>query len=396
MTHGLSASKILVTGGTGFIGGRLVEKLTLTSRIPVRVLVHDFARAWKLARLPVEMVQGDVAEPQQVRNAAQGCDVIVHCAYGTAGEQETKRQATIEGTRNVLEAALQLRLKRVVHLSTLMVYGVPPDGDLDETAPRHYLDNLYADSKLDAENLALDYAKTRGVPVVVLQPGIVYGPYARFWTMNIVDSLKAGKVILVNGGQGLCNAVYIDDLVQAILLSIKENEAAGETFLISAAEPVTWRTFFEHYEQILGFSSTVSMSAAEAIDYYRQQAQPRRSILRESIEIIRENPLILDRIVTTREVAGFMKAAGFLVPKPVRESLKGKILTNGKNGSESIATKPEKPLLPLDPLTVRMYAAKTRVRIDKARRLLGYRPAFDLSSGMNVTEQWLRWAKLVH
>ena len=134
----LNASTVLVTGATGFIGGRLVERLILEEGARVRVLLRDFAHAPRVARFPVEMIGGSVTDLDAVDRAAAGCDVIVHCAFGNSGTPEEKRAATIAGTEAVAEAARRAGVKRLVHLSTISVYGLPGDGDLDETAPRRF------------------------------------------------------------------------------------------------------------------------------------------------------------------------------------------------------------------------------------------------------------------
>jgi nucleoside-diphosphate-sugar epimerase len=390
----LSGRRVLVTGGTGFIGGRLVERLVLECNADVRVLVHSFSSASRVARLCIEMVHGDVTNPHDVERAVGGCDFVVHCAIGTQGGAEVRRRVNVEGTRNVLVAALHAGVKRVVHISTVDVYGPTPDGDLDETAPRRYSGKVYGDSKLDAEKLALRYVGAHGLPVAVIQPAVVYGPFARSWTVNILQKLRTGRVILVSGGDGLCNAVYVDDVVSAVLLAAVKEGAVGEAFLVSGEQSVTWRDFYGRYERMLGISGTVSMSAAEAEAYYIRKQREAKSILREVGDILRDEPLIRARISQTREVA-LAKVVWSYLPKQVQQLVKKRI--GGKNRTErsQIVSEAQKPIHPLRPAEVQFFAARTRVRIDKAKRILGYQPAFDLDSGMGLTEQWARWADLL-
>ena len=392
----LSGKRVLVTGGTGFIGGRLVARLVLEFDADVRVLVRNFARAPRIARFPIEMVHGDVTRPNDIERAVDECQVVFHCAaLGSKGSREIRHQVNVEGTRNVLEAALHAGVKRVVHLSSLMVYGDTPDGDLDESAPRRYSGNSYSDTKLDAEEIAFDYIERHGLPVAVLQPTIVYGPFGS-WTTDPLQRLKTEQVILVNGGDGLCNAVYIDDAVSAILLAAVKEEAVGEAFLISGEQPVAWRDFFDRYARMLGTAKMVSMSAAELLEAYHAQKQRRtRGILRETLSILREEPLVRQRFLKTSEVALLAKAGRSLLPKQIRQSLKRHVKDNDRMSQPQAALKEEKPSRPMNPQVVQFYAAKTRVRIDKAKRMLGYQPVFDFESGMRLTEQWARWANLL-
>ncbi len=390
----LSGKLVLVTGATGFIGGRLIERLVLESGANVRAVVHDFRHASRVARFAIEMVPGDVTERSDVDRAVSGCEIVFHCAYGNQGSEELQRLVNVEGTKNVLEAALRAKVKRVVHLSTLMVYGITPDGDCDETQPRRYLGNIYADSKLDAEKIAISYAQNYGLPVAVLQPTAVYGPWAPVWTVSVLNSLKAGRVILVNGGDGLCNAVYIDDLVSAMVLAAVKEESVGEAFLISGEQPVTWRHFYGRYERMLGVSGTVSMSAREAEAYYSKQ-QKYGGIIREMLNIIREEPIIRQRILRTREVASLRRAARALLSESTRHSLKRRISGNNPPVQPNIPRGGGKRIHPLNPLMIEFFSTKSRVLIDKAKRILDYQPAFDFESGMWLTEQWARWANLL-
>ena len=307
----LRGKKVFVTGATGFIGGRLVESLVMDHGADVHVLVRNLAKTPRIARFPVTMVHGDLMDLGLVSRAMDGCEILFHCAYGNMGSPEEQREVNVKGTENALSAASGNNLRRVVHVSTLSVYGRTEDSDLDETAPRMYSNQVYADSKLEAERLAFQYFERYDLPVSIIQPAIVYGPFGKYWTVELVNQLKAGRVVLVDGGEGLCNAVYVDDAVQAIILAATEDSAIGQAFLISAESPVTWRDYYGAYRKMLGIEST-SLSEAEA--------------------------------------------------------------------SEEEA---------------RYYRARTRARIDKAKKMLGYKPAYDLEHGMELTEKWLRFANLI-
>ncbi len=384
----LAGRRALVTGATGFIGGRLAERLVLEHGAEVRALVRNLAGAARLARFPVTVVRGDVTNPLDLETAVRGCDVVFHCAYGTSGSQKHRAGVNTEGTRRVLAAAQAAGVKRIVYLSTLMVYGQTGDGDLDETAPRKRFGNPYSDSKLEAEGIAL----SSGLPVAVLQPTAVYGPWGGVWTETVLKSLRTGRQILINGGGGLANHVYVDDLVSAMLLAAVKDEAVGEAFLISSEEPATWREMFGRFEQMLGGEPrTVDMTEAEALAYWKtwQRAQPR--LIGEGLRIVKQEQRIRERLERTREGVWLREMASTLLPERWQQKIKGRLAA----GQRPSAPDYEAPIHPLPPKMVGFFRARTRVRIDKAKRLLGYRPAFDLETGMDLTERWARWANLL-
>jgi nucleoside-diphosphate-sugar epimerase len=389
----LRGRRVLVTGGTGFIGGRLVEKLVLEHGARVRVLTSHIAGASRVARFDVELARGDVASPDDVLRAAQGCDAIFHCAYGSRGSDAERRRVTVQGTRAVLDAALAVGA-RVVHASTMVVYGLGTDGDLDERTPRQRSGVAYADTKIEAEALALSYAKDRGLGVSVIQPTAVYGPYAPSWTTRVLASLRSGLVVLVDDGAGHANPVYIDDLADAMLLAAVTDAAQGEAFLIASGELVTWRTFHEAYEAMLGFSSTISMTRAEAAAHHAA-SQRRRGLASELLAVVREERPIRARIAKTREIAALT-----LLLRPVAaHPLMARAAARLKGGKAARTARPPREaarrVQSVHPKQAQFLAAKTVVRIDKARALLGYAPAFDLARGMAMTEAWARWANLL-
>jgi nucleoside-diphosphate-sugar epimerase len=389
----LAGRRVLVTGGSGFIGGRLVERLIVEHGAEVRVLVRNLAAAARLVRFPVTVARGDVTNAGDVEAAVRGCDLVFHCAYGTTGSQKRRAWINTEGTRRLLEAARAAGVKRAVHLSTLMVYGQTGDGDLDETAPRRRFGNPYSDSKLAAERIAL----ASGVPVAVLQPTAVYGPYGGVWTEAVLKTLKSGRQILVDGGDGLANPVYVDDLVSAMLLASVVDGAAGEAFLVSSEERVTWKTLYGRFARMLGDAPrtprTIDMTAEEALAFYRQSKREQPRAVGEGLRILRQDQRVRDRVMATRELLALRELASAVLPESWQEKIKAKMSSGTPRPA---STEPgELPIHPLTPQMIGFFRAKTHVRIDKAKRILGYRPAFDFETGMDLTERWARWANLL-
>ncbi|HET9228215.1 MAG TPA: NAD(P)-dependent oxidoreductase [Thermoanaerobaculia bacterium] len=386
--------KVLVTGASGFIGGRLVERLVLHHGADVRVLVRNPASAARLARFPLDFQLGDVTNTADLEKAVQGRDLVFHCAYGTTGSQKRRAWVNRIGTERTLEAAHRAGVKRVVYLSTLMVYGQTADGDLDETAARRRFGNAYSDSKLDAEKVALQYSSSGRVPVTVLQPTAVYGPFGGVWTVQPLAALKTGRMILVNGGDGLANAVYVDDLVTAMLLAAEKDAAVGEAFLISGPEAVTWKELYGRFARMLGEGErTVSMTADEALAHYKRHQKETSRLHQEFLRTFKGDRGFRDRLMATRELMALRELASSVLPEGLQDRIKGKM--SGGGGRPAPPSDKGLPIHPLTPQMIGFFAAKTRVRIDKARRLLGYEPAFSLERGMELTEQWARWANLL-
>lgn len=392
--NAVDGRKVLVTGASGFIGGRLVERL-VSKRVDVRVLVRNAASASRLARFSLTFHLGDVTNTTDVDRAVQGCDLIFHCAYGTTGTQKHRARVNRVGTVRILEAAHRAGVRRVVYLSTLMVYGQTADGDLDETASRRRFGDAYSDSKLDAEKCALQYSRSGRVPVTVLQPTAVYGPYGRVWTINPIEALRSNRIILVEGGDGLANVVYVDDLVSAMLLAAVRAGVDGEAFLISGAEPVTWRELYSRFARMLGDvpSRIISMTADEALTWYKKHRREASRLHQELLQTFKEDQSFRDRLMGTREFLALRELTRSLLPEWIKDRIKGRM--SGTEGHLARRASGQLPIRPLTPRMIGFFAAKTRVRIDKARRMLGYEPTFSFERGMELTEQWARWANLV-
>jgi nucleoside-diphosphate-sugar epimerase len=353
-----SEKRVLVTGGTGLVGGRLAERLSFEHRAEVVILLRDWRRAVWASRVPAKMVEGDVTDPSSLTRAMDGCQVVFHCAMG---DLRTNR----EGTRNVLEAAEAAGVRRVVHLSTVGVHGPNPPDNADESTPMKSVGDAYGDSKIAAEQVITDFTRTYRLGVVTLRPTFVWGPRSEGFTLEPIRQIRAGTWQLVDQGLGDCHAVYIDNLVDAILLAGVVPGIDGEAFLITDDQPGTWADFFMAYARMLGVASLPSISSK------RIESHPLRRL--------------------ERALTHVHDALGRRMPslQPFRL---------GFRGGRYIIRKVRYLLGPIPIFRdwdLIKYGRRGGLNIAKAKERLGYSPRIPRAAGMRQVELWLRDQRLI-
>ena len=174
--------------------------------------MRDPAGAADLSALGVEVVQGDLTDEASLRRAVEGVDRLFHAA-GLVGDRLDRRQAVevnVEGTRRLLAAAAEAGVARAVHVSSLSVLGTKHHFDTDESSPYVYGD-VYTDTKIDSERVALEFAAAGSIEVVVIRPGFVYGSGDNHVLVPLVDSLRRGKFAFIGDGGKEMNTVYVGD-----------------------------------------------------------------------------------------------------------------------------------------------------------------------------------------
>lgn len=236
----------LVTGATGFVGSHVAEAL-VNRGDAVRTIARSSSDTALLEKLGVTIIRGDLTDPEAIRQAVAGAEVVIHCGakVGDWGPVDDYRKVNVDGLRHLLDA-LPANLHRFVLVSSLGVYAARHHYGTDESEPLPDLHiDGYTQSKVEAEKLALEYHRKRGVPAAILRPGFIYGPRDRSVLPRIVGRLKERSIIYIARGRYALNTTYVSNLVDAILLAVDNPAAVGAVFNITDGEFVSKRRFLE-------------------------------------------------------------------------------------------------------------------------------------------------------
>jgi nucleoside-diphosphate-sugar epimerase len=235
--------KVLVTGATGFTGAHLATTLARRGdhvRALVRPRSLDRFQRSPLAAQGIIAHSGDLTDAAAVARAAAGVEIVYHIAatYREAGQRdEAYRAVNVAGTKNVLEAAARGGARRVVHCSTGGVHGHVAHPPADEEAPFNPGD-VYQETKLEAERLAVEYGRTHPLEVVVARPIGIYGPGdMRF--LKMFRGLARRRFPMLGSGEGFYHLTYIDDLVEGFRLCGEVPAASGRTYLLAGPRYTT-------------------------------------------------------------------------------------------------------------------------------------------------------------
>jgi predicted dehydrogenase/nucleoside-diphosphate-sugar epimerase len=234
-------AEALITGATGFIGGHLVDRLAKEKR-SMRAGVRSPASCANIARYPLDIVPMNLLDGQAVARAVSGVRQIFHLAYGRDGTDSAR--ITIEGTKNLVEAGIAARVDAIVILSTMYVFGFPPGAvAVNEGFPYRPYGGEYGTSKAAMERWCLARARTSGhTRISVLNPTCVFGPGGAAYTILPVELARQNQFCWIDGGTGICNFTYVENVVDAMIAAAATGAAHGERFIINDGA-MPWREF---------------------------------------------------------------------------------------------------------------------------------------------------------
>jgi nucleoside-diphosphate-sugar epimerase len=235
--------RIALTGATGYTGGRLLAALLARGDA-----CSALARASARAPLPkdVRVVVGDLADAGALARLVENADAVVHVAavYRTAGHPDSYyHDVNVGGTERLLQAASAAGVRRFVHTSSVGVHGDVEHPPADEQSPLAPGD-VYQRTKAQAEALALEFHRARGLPVCVIRPGAIYGP-RETRLLKLFRAVARGRYAIVGSGRAYYHPVFIDDLVDGYLLALERPEAVGQAFIVAGPNYVTQRELAE-------------------------------------------------------------------------------------------------------------------------------------------------------
>ena len=249
--------RLLVTGGTGFIGSHLAEEgrrrgaevvvLGLTDR------PEEQANVAALRRAGVEVVPGSITEPELCRRAVEGCTHVFHLAVAMreGGKQdEFFERVNLDGTRHLLDAGAATGVRRFVYCSTIGIFGHRAPGITREDSPLAP-GNVYERTKVAGERMVREVAGAGGMPFVILRPADVYGPRDQR-LLKLFRGVKRGKFPLFGSGDGRRHMIYVDDVVSAFFQACERDEALGEALILAGPRACTLRELIAEVERATG------------------------------------------------------------------------------------------------------------------------------------------------
>ncbi len=241
--------RVVITGAAGNIGRALVEACLERGD---EVTAIDLAEQHDPR---VHVVRADLTRPGDWEQEIAGADLVLHTAaiVAEAGDHDRFIEVNVVATRRVAEAAADAGVGRLLHLSSIVVYGNRfPAGSLrTESDPLVPTGGPYTDTKIAAEHAVLAVSAERDLPITIVRPGDVYGPRSVPWVLRPLAMMRRRQFVLIDGGRWPLSPIHVDDLVAGILVAGDAEVAAGRTYNL-AGPPVSARSFFAHHAHHTG------------------------------------------------------------------------------------------------------------------------------------------------
>jgi nucleoside-diphosphate-sugar epimerase len=354
-----------VLGGSGFIGSRLVEWLILNDLAKVRPIVRSFRGLSRLARFDVDSRVADATDQARLETALRDCEVVFHCVFGC-------HDTALKSIEATYRAAAAAGVRRLVYLSSSVVHGHNPVPGIDEDS--ELMTNQpfeYNVTKVVAEHRLTELGQDGKVETVVLRPCIVFGPRSQLWTAELASQLLLGTAYLVEGGKGICNTIYVDNLVNAMWLASTEPAAAGQAFLLTDGEHVTWRDLY------------ASVAAAVNVD-----PAAIRNVSLEEMHDVQRRAVRLRRLGEIKESRVSRLAIGIL-PQRAKHVARAVLSPPPASGTAGVVPGQSAPI---DPEIASLQWCESMLPIAKATSMLGYQPRVSFKQASERTAAWLRFA----
>ncbi len=246
--------KILVTGANGFIGSNLCRRL-LTEGFAVNALVRESSDLQFIENLSLQLFYGDITQPETLKPAMEGVRKVFHVAGLAAdwGRFSIFEKTNFHGTKNVVLAAAEVGVQRFIYVSTVAFHGFGKQNVTEDDPPAKNL-IPYAQTKLMAEQWLWNFAKTSPMEITVVRPGNVFGINDRTFIFKYIDALLRGKFAEINHGKSKTCPVYVENLVDIMMLIATEPKAVGNAYLATDGLDIRWHEFNEALAKQLGVS----------------------------------------------------------------------------------------------------------------------------------------------
>ena len=235
--------KILVTGANGFIGSHILKYLSEKKEYEVTGLVRKTSDLFRLGGKKYRLLYASLDEP--MGDITCGMDIVIHTAAisNIVGSYKDIYRANVDGTLNLIKASINNGVRRFVHFSSTVVYGFNGNLDTSEDKAKNPFNNNYCITKTLTEE-RLEEFKDR-IELIILRPSCVFGPMDTKYTYLLLKNLEKGLPGFIKGGRSLTSPCYVDNLVAATYSAIITEKGLGEAFNVTDGNDIPWNTFLD-------------------------------------------------------------------------------------------------------------------------------------------------------